>query len=119
MPKIAPVPAPDAPDSAPLQLRPVQVQQGLNPRPSKAAGVVDPYRGGRFAPDLVGIQQMTIWCPGCERSLQLIDAWVTSHDLFVEGICYWCSNRAGHKAGIYKRLRIPIRRGAEPDIEGD
>ena len=100
MPRPAPAPAPVLP------VRPVQVQRGLSLKPKDA---VDPYRSGALVPDLVGIQQLTIWCPGCDKSLMVTDAWLTPHHLCIEGVCHWCSNRIGDKPGVYKRVAIRLR----------
>ena len=108
MPRPAPAPQP------PLPARHLQVHRGLSLRPRDA---IDPYALRRFAPDLTGIKYLTIWCPGCDRSLELIECYMTDHDLYAEGICYWCSNRQGHGTGIYKRLRIPMRRGVLPGVD--
>jgi len=109
-PPIRAVPPPASPAVHRLQ----HVQQGLHPRPK---GVVDPYALGRVACDLVGINQFTIWCPHCERSLWMTDCRLTEHDLYVEGICYGCGHFAGREEGVVKRMRIPMRRGELPPVE--
>jgi len=106
-----PLPTPPAPAQAP-QDRPHY--RGLSLRPSDA---IDPYALHRFAPDQVGINQLGVWCPSCNGSVMITDAVMTDYGLYIEGVCYSCSNPNGDRPGIYKRLRIPLPWGRLPMVE--
>jgi len=49
--------------------------------------------------------------------LLVVEALMTDYGLYIEGVCYTCSNPHGDRPGIYKRLRIPLRWGRLPPVE--
>jgi hypothetical protein len=110
-PSVAPLPE-NAPTAR--QSPPAAIHRGLSLRPKD---VSDPYAWGRFAPDQVGIMQLTVWCPHCNGCLLVVEVTMTDAGLFVEGVCQTCSNPAGARPGIYKRLLIPLRWGSLPLVE--
>jgi len=102
------LPAPASPEPART------LHRGLSLRPRDA---VDPYALKRFAPDTVGISQVSVWCPHCNGSLLVVEMHMTEQGLYIEAVCYSCSNPHRDRPGIYKRLRIPLAWGKLPDIE--
>jgi hypothetical protein len=42
---------------------------------------------------------------------------MTEAGLYAEAVCQTCSNPAGARPGIYKRLVIPLAWGTLPDVE--
>ena len=105
----APVLTPESPRSGPAPQH-----RGLSLRPRDA---IDPYALGRFAPDHVGVSQLSTWCPHCNGSLLVVNYTMTDAGLYIEGVCQSCSNPAGARPGIYKRLVIPLAWGTLPDVE--
>ena len=117
MPASARIPNPQTPVERPSDAPrsgPAPQHRGLSLRPRDA---IDPYALGRFAPDQMGISQMGVWCPHCNGSLLVVTMLMTDAGLFIEGVCTTCSNAAGHRPGIYKRLVIPLAWGKLPDVE--
>lgn len=113
MPQPARLPLPGSlPPAAP---GPAQtLHRGLSLRPRDA---VDPYTLKRFAPDTVGISQVSVWCPHCNGSLLVVEMHMTEQGLYIEAVCYSCSNPNRDRPGIYKRLRIPLAWGKLPEVD--
>ena len=110
-------PSPLQPVSAPPQPAPTRPFRGLSLRPRDAT-ILDPYEGGRFAPDQGGIESLTLWCPHCDHSLMMVAiTMVPDRGVLIEAICYDCRRSPGAPPGIYKRILIPCPTGELPPVE--
>ena len=107
-PAPAPPPAPPEPKPHPARV----LHHGLSLRPTDA---VDPYQFGVLVPDRVGIDCLTLWCPTCRHSLEVVEYKSTQRGTLAKGVCHFCSNLGGDKPGIYRWLLIPMEFVALPD----
>jgi hypothetical protein len=105
--------APAAPEALLPPPRPT-LRTGISLRPSDA---INPYKLGRLTPDKLGAKYLTVWCPRCESSL-LVTAlqMIPGRGLFIEGVCYTCSNPEGASPGIYRQFLMALPEGDLPSV---
>lgn len=116
-PKPVPFPPPKPTTSEPDPEPPKRALpfRGISLRPCDA---VNPYRHGTLKPDRIGVHYMTIWCPFCDHSLEVVELTYVHEEglLYINAICRFCIDKGGEGLGIYRRFVMPLPEGQLPFV---